>query len=725
MADNLQTPPAPTDMPDQPAAPAGPEMQGENQETAPAIDDKKIEKHFKSRIASAERNAKQFYNEWKRNVELRLGKIASQYTGGVSVEDEVQTEINPDWSLTKTKTANLFSQVPTVQITAENNKQKYAPAIPPFAKSLNFEIGEKRACIGATMEECLNDVVNAAGVAAAIVEFSARFETQMQPDKDLSRFPPQIQQAAVKAGLVQMVPVEKMVDYKLSCTRISPTDLLWPSEFTGSNFDLSDFLGHRGRCAWAVAVNEFGKSEDRPNGLTEDDKQSCMAGDSGSKTEEDLRSEPDKGTVMDLENVRYKELFYWRYLVDPDEKSFSAIWRLVFVDGKTDAVIHEAWKGQKLDPVKNRYVGNVHFPIKILTLTYISDNPVPPSDSSAGRPQVNDMRRSRSQMFQNRDRSTPIRWFNTDKIDITVQDSLMRGTFQGMIPMQGKGDGAIGEVARASYPSEDLTFDAVAKQDLLELWQVSPSSLPGAMPTSGRQSQGVANSNNQAFATRMGQERNRVSTFFLGLCNVIAGYMVLYSDFPNLTDEERQGMQQAWDEKHILHDLVLKMRPDASVVQDSDFRLNRLFRWLNMLGKSPFANPVPVITEITELSGIDPSEVLVQPKPKPPEEPNVSLRLTGKDDLTNVTVVAMLLKHGKMPGPQDIENAKKLLAAANAPLQPEPQGGPQGQPGGQGAPGGPPPPPGAPGSAPPEDAHPDWGMMPKVAKRSRDMGGNG
>ena len=183
-------------------------------------------------------------------------------------------------------------------------------------------------------------------------------------------------------------------------------------------------------------------------------------------------------------------------------------------------------------------------------------------------------------------------------------------------------------------------------------------------------------------------------------------------------------MQQAWDEKHILHDLVLKMRPDASVVQDSEFRLNRLFRWLNMLGKSPFANPVPVITEITELSGIDPSEVLVQPKPKPPEEPNVSLRLTGKDDLTNVTVVAMLLKHGKMPGPQDIENAKKLLAMANAPLEP-PQPGGTGPAGG--APGAAPPGPGgAPaGGAPPEDAHPDWGMMPKVAKRSRDMGGNG
>src|SRR5438309_10984420 len=76
-----------------------------------AVENKKIEKVLKSRMEASKRTRKQMYSEWKRNVELRIGKIASQFTGGINVEDEVQTEINPDWSLTKTKTANLYSQV--------------------------------------------------------------------------------------------------------------------------------------------------------------------------------------------------------------------------------------------------------------------------------------------------------------------------------------------------------------------------------------------------------------------------------------------------------------------------------------------------------------------------------------------------------------------------------------------------------------------------------------
>ena len=681
----------------------------------PQVSDKKIADTFKSRVESSKRERKNRFNEMKRCVDLRLGRVASTFTAGVGVQDEIQTEINPDWSLTKTKTANLYSQVPTVQMTHEN--KQYAAAIPPFAKALNYEIGSKRANIGVAMEEVLNDTVNAAGIGAIIAGYAARFEMVDMPAEETlpgpngpiptKSLPPQMMQQLVAAGAVHMVQTPRVVSDKLFTTRISPANLLTPSEFTGSCFDDGDWVGHTGEMSWADAKNELK--------LDDADKDKVLSGNL--PTSEDLRAEPNKGGRIDSMRVRYDEIYYWRHRVDPEEKHFKAIWKLVFVHGLTEPSIHEPWKGQKLDEQSRKYVGATIFPIQVLTLTYITDNPIPPSDSSAGRPQVNDMRRSRSQMFQNRERSIPLRWYDVNRIDPLIQDNLMRGTWQGMIPTNGDGSRSIGEIARASYPSEDMAFDQAAKADLMELWQIGPNQMGTSQP--GRKTSAETNTVQQNFATRIGQERGRVAAFFLKICEVLSGLMVLYSDFPILTDQERQAMQQAWDSKHILHDLVFKIRPDSTIVLDVNQRLERIFKFMNMTVKSGYVNVKPLIIEAAELSGIDPSEVIIDPQPKKPEEPNISMRFTGKDDLMNPVVMAMLLEHIT---PEKLAAAKKVLTAAQQPLEADTTPPPAQA--GAGAPGAPVGHPPSTGGPPAEGANKDWNLMPKVSKRSRDMGGN-
>src|SRR3990167_3010153 len=152
---------------------------------------KEIADYFAGRIEASKRDTKQRLPEWKKNVELRLGRPSSLASGVTDVNDDSQAEINPDWSLTKTKTANLFSQVPFVSGTHEN--KQYAPAIPPFIKSLNYELGEKRANVGVVMEERLNDTVNAAGVGVAYVGYAARFVPKTVPAvEQLRQLPPEI-----------------------------------------------------------------------------------------------------------------------------------------------------------------------------------------------------------------------------------------------------------------------------------------------------------------------------------------------------------------------------------------------------------------------------------------------------------------------------------------------------------------------------------------------------
>lgn len=726
-------PPSPQMAPPQPPPPPPPPP--EKPSRAASAEDKARAVKLKSRVEAAKHNAIIYHRAWRTNVEIRLGRQVTRYTEGVPVYNDIQSEINPDWSLTKTKTANLFSQVPPIYATHEN--KTYAMAVGPFVKALNYEKGEKRANIGAAMEEALNDAVNAAGIAAIDTGYAARFETKETFEADSvggvpSSSIPQEAFAKILAGakeLGQDIPtrtVETPTDYKFYHKRISPIDLLWPVEFVGSNFDDGDWIGYRGRCSWSEAKSEFR--------LKDDQKDSVVGALIDHTVDATLRSDAKATDLAETEAVGYVVLYYWRYRMDPDEKSFKSIWKLVFVDGLKgdEPAIHEQWKGQQYDNQKRAYVGCCRFPVQVLTLTYVSDNAIPPSDSAAGRPQVNDLRRSRSQMFQSRERSIPLRWFDVNRIDPAIQDSLMRGIVQGMIPTNGDGSRSVGEIARASYPSENIAFDQAAKQDLQESWQVGADQA-GTM-AQGRRTGTEASIVQQNFSTRMGQERNKVTNFYLRCMEVLAGWMALYSDFPSLADDERAAMQQAWDSKHVLHDLVLKILPGSTVVTDPKVRIAELAEYLNLTAKSGFVNVKPVIEEMTELHGLDVAQVVVDPHP-PIEEPNISYRFSGKDDIINPVVMALLVKKNQAPSAQEIEEAKKLLTIGAAPPAPDalaqqlggsqPQAGPQqsGAPTAPGSPVGPPTTPPSHAPMPIEPAHPDWHPMEKVAKRTRDLRG--
>lgn len=669
-------------------------------------DDKKLDKeaeeevvkYFKNEIAQSKRERKTRLDQWRRNVHARLGKTvgAVENTADSEIANDLQSEVNPDWSLTKTKTANLFSQVPVVRGTHLN--KKYAPAIQPFLKQLNYDLGPKRANVAALMEECLADAINAAGFGCAFVKYVARFDEKEVPDASpmMQQLPEALQSLAAKVGAIKTKKVTVTTSAKIDAKRFSPKNFLWPKGFEGSDFDDADWLGRDGSMPWGEAKNEF---------KLKDEDKATVIGDKSERTDERL-SEPMDGHDADgmFEEVEYQDIYYWRHRVDPDEKSLKTIWRLCFVKGIDKPVIHEQWKGQELVEGTYDYVGSCKYPIRVLTLTYISDNPIPPSDTEAGQPQVADMRLSRSQMFMNRRYSTPLRWFDSNRVNAEVRDLLMRGYFQGFIPTNGEGSRVVGEIARASYPGEDLAFDRQVKGDLMETWQVSPAQ--SGVYQAGERTKAEVELTQANFTTRIGQERFKTTTFFLGIVEVMAGYEALYSDFPVLSDEERQTMEQAWDRKTILHDLVFDVLPDSTIVLDSEQRIQRALRALNMTMQSGLINPAIPIAEIWNLSGFDAAEIMMPPSDKRPDAPNISYRFSGKDDLMNVAVMSLLVENKQNPSPQSVETAKAILADVGMPF-------------GQA-------PPQQPGAnvnteqqAPP--VNPDMGLAPKIASRSADM----
>jgi hypothetical protein len=430
-----------------------------------------IEKHLKTQAEQSERFIKDRTNTWRRNIELRQGNPNGPYDSilqGVGNGDDYQSEYNPDWFLVKAKTAALFSQVPKVQL--EHEAKQYTPAVGPFAKAINYELDEKRCNALAAMTEVAADVVNAAGLGVLEVGYAARFETIQVPAVDTKLIPPDALQQMMATQTLPMRDAQRVADYRFFMNRFSPADVLVPKSFTGSDYNQASWVGRRFKTSWAEGSLEYK--------LTEADKEEMASrGDSDQKGEEDLKTTDNGGDFSDLKAIRGKRLFYWRYRVDPACVDYSEIWEIVWLEGKKEPVRHERWRGQKDDPRTGKTLGARSFPIRVATTTYISDNPLPPSDSEAARPQVNDLRRSRSQMFQNREYSKPVRWFNTDRTDPTMHDLLMKGQMQGMIPVQGDGRMMIGEIARASYPQEDFAFDRMSADDLYKMYGVGPNQI--------------------------------------------------------------------------------------------------------------------------------------------------------------------------------------------------------------------------------------------------------
>jgi hypothetical protein len=686
---------------------------------------KKVAKSLHGRVEVAEKQRRDLTNTWRRNVELLMGDIGTRTAVGADIntgdDDDLQSEINPDWYLTKTKRANLYSQVPQVQGTHEN--MQYAAAIPPFMKQLNYELGEKRSNVGVAMFETLADTINAAGIGFVMVDYVARFDEVDVPAIDVSMLSPDQVQMGIKAGLIPMIKAPKMVSDKFPITRIAPLDGIWPPDFAGSNFDDGDFVGYRGRVSEADAAHMFD--------LDDEQLQKAVT-TSGSGRDETLRtSNTEARDRLSKKVVEFDRIFYWRHRFDKNEMSLKAIWEIVWVKGIKEPVKHEPWNGQRYDEQTGKYVGSCKFPVRICTLTYISDNPIVPSDTEAARPQTNDLRRSRTQLFQQRQRAIPLRWFNVNQIGQDIQSQIMDGTYQGWLPVNGTGERAVGEVARASYPSENFAFDQETQADLMNMWILPPAAM-GQMPA-GRKTSGEVQGANAGFGTVMGAEKARVQQFFLSIVEVLAGFLALYSEFDILTAEEKQRMEQTWDRQHVLHDLVLNIRPDAMIALDPQVRIQRLSQFLNLTVKSGYVAPKSIIIEMAELTGLDPNIVVVDPQPKPPDDPQISYRFSGKDDLTNVMVLATLMAKGHVPTPENINQAKLLLldAANPQPQPPSAPGGPgvPGQPPGPGGPGGPPAaaPPHPPMAQPlhPAEAenHAGWALASKVAKRSRDMNG--
>jgi len=614
-----------------------PVTDSENESAAFAQDD--AWKAWRQRISASRRRRDDLATDWQENVERRRGAPdeTSQFTSSERVI------VNQDWSLTKAKIAQLYSQTPEVRLSPR--AKKYQAAVPVFATQLNDTITD--VSVGTTIEEVLADVVNASGIGGVLVSYEARTEPRQVPAIDPSTLPPDMQQALAQGQF--QIPMET-VDHVVECCylvdRISPTDLLVPSDFTGSNYNKARWLGHDGRMTWTQAQRMFGLSDEQKERVLGSDRRA--SGSTNSLNTDTLKFKDD-------EVVSFTELFYWRHYYHQEETSYRALQRVVFVDGLDAPVIDTPYEGQKRIE-DGRLVGVLRNPINVLTLTYISDDCLPPSDSMIGRHQVIELADSRDAMVQQRRHSIPIRWYDTNRIGPNTKKILDKGMPQGFIPTNGDGGRAIGEVARANFPNERFEFDRIIKNDLSELWQVGTNQ--AGQFSGGDRTASEARIVERNFQTRVGQERDKTTRFFVGIAECLAGLIALYGVF-DLPGEEDQQRIDTVSREELAQGFTYSVRVDSTVLLDAEQRIEQLTKALNLTAQSGFVNPEPAIAEIWELSGVDPAKVMIKPEPKPPEP--VKISISSAADIMNPVMLAALMRTQQAPGPPDLQAAMRML----------------------------------------------------------------
>lgn len=608
-------------------------------------------KELKRQIELCRVERAQIIVDWTDSVEFHRGKPFAEES------DEARIAINKDWPRVKARVSSLFGQMPEVRLVARQDV--FAPSVPIFAEELNDTL--KRADTDEAIFQALVDNTATSGIGVVLVSYQKRTDMVPMPLMDVSTIPPEKLKQLMAQNAIPMQDTETTTDAMFSVTRLSPSDLLWSTAFTGFNFDHSDWVGRSGEMAWSEAQTELH--------LKDEDKEKVLG--EGKESDQTLKqNDPNQSAKGKQRVVEFDEVFYWAYRFDPKEKYFKRIRRLVFVKGITDPVIHEDWTGQKFHEESGSYVGACRFPIRVLKINYVSDDPIPPSESAIGRPQVLELIESRTHQHEQRQRNIPHEWVNTNKVDPETLVQLMAGTWKGFIPVNGRGDDALGVLTQANYPQENQAFDRQVDHDLDEVWQTGANQ--NGSFASGERSASEAKIVQSNFDTRNGMDRSHVAKFIQGIGEVMAGLLALYGDFKYAPPEDVKRLNSNWDRKQIAGEFVYEVVPDSMIRLDAHQQIKLWMDILNMTGKSGFVNPSPIIADVMVLAGRDPAKVMTKPNPPPPEPLRISI--SKAEDLRDPMMLALLMATGQAPSPEQMEAAKKLLLASLSPMAPpEPQ----------------------------------------------------
>jgi hypothetical protein len=349
--------------------------------------------------------------QWEISVKRYLRLSPSPPIGGVGTDKLVQ--VPKDFANVSQKIPQLFFQ--TADLVPQALQPGLDDAITIFGAVINKTM--KEINVMASIREVLFDVLCPAGIGAVKIGYEA-----VQAGEIPMTDPMTGQPALDPMGQPQMQP--NIVYERYFQSHISPLRLGLPADFEGSDFDTSPYL-------W-FEYDETIPEEERAD-------QVGSSGDTADHTLNPLRSGKsmgDRATTRRRYEVWFKPSVYpVGDILGYDQQPLppgalanpETIARLQFIKGETKPVQPPDCPYQRFD-ANGRLIGGITGnPIRPLTIRYVSDSAVPPSDVWETRELVDELSKGRSLMLEARDRSLPMNGYDATSVMPADIDKITRG----------------------------------------------------------------------------------------------------------------------------------------------------------------------------------------------------------------------------------------------------------------------------------------------------------
>ena len=566
--------------------------------------------------------------KWDENVQAYLGQTLDSAPSSDTVV------VPKEYSKVEQKSSLLFFQVPEVTLTAK--QPGLEPAIPVFQAVLNDKLTNEINA-SALMAELLFDVLCPAGIAASKIGYEVEqdgMSVVQQPAMDPTGQP--IVDPMTGQPAMMPVPVPNIVHEKYFWERIPVKSLLIPVDFHGSDFDKAPWLGFKFETDMALAARTYKVSKDLLKPSKND----------STRLQADLKHEDPAG-----EKVCGYEIWYRAALYHQDVANTELFYQLVWFDGMEQPAVMRPSPYQVVQ--NGKLTGGMRGnPIHLLTLRYVSDQAVPPSDVFMSRALSEEMSKSRTQMIQQRDRARPINGYDPAQIPKDAVDKMVSGDYQEWIPIPGFGtqQAAAGPITQASFPRDNFSFADVIERDIEEVWSIGANQ-QGLQSRRG-QTATEASIQNSATQTRMKREQTRVAQWFVKGVEKLGSLIQMFADDPDYVEVVGpDGMRnlQTWDKTAIQGRFAYSAKPDSTLQLDAAFDKKNALDEYQFFRKDPLVNPQYLLQRTARRIGADPAQFVAPPPPPPPPPPPLP-SLKG-DDLNPFNpqypnVYAILTAHG-------------------------------------------------------------------------------
>lgn len=533
------------------------------------------------------------------------------------------TLIRKDFSLVEGKKALLFFQTPDVTATAHHPDFEQAQAL--VAAVVNKYLSPNETHAKAMVDEILMDVLCPSGIGISKIGFEAFTDPTM---REVPAPNPLMPDQPVIGPDGQMVMLPNIVRELYFWKRIPPKTFLYPPLFIGSDFDDAAWVGYKYELDKVVAERLFELTpEEIPTGNSLDTFKDLLATDANRNA-----SAADPSQKVTLYEIEYRASDVDKEIGDP-----YIIRQLVIMEGldREDAqpLIHRDSPYQKIEG--GRMVGGMRgYSLHPLTLRYVSDQAIPPSDCSVSRDQVDELSHGRTQMIDQRDRAVPITVFDTARItDPAIVDKILKGEVQEIIGINGMdaSNPAFASLPRGQWPRENFGFNDIINRDIGETWALGSNQL--GVDNDTRRTATELSLMQEATANRMDAERVKVLRWFAKGCEKLLALIQLFADekqYVRIVGDDGLPALMDWDKNTIAGDYSITLAPDSSKRIDGASEKKLAADVYGMLGNDPYIDPVELRKWFIAKVGMPP-KLVKTPEVKPPEKPQVSVSLKGED----------------------------------------------------------------------------------------------